>query len=284
MPRKYRLHLTWKVYCVILLKLFYSQLCNHYLQWGKKKMEIRRGNLLHGKRKRTKQLLQQKPIPAIEFQISKEFLWISLIGSKIPRPRGWKLKSQLGHKSRYWCACMPSHFIRVWLCVTLGTVAHQASQSKGFFRQDYWSGLPCLLPDDLLNPGIKPGLLSLLHWQVGSLPLAPPGAKSGDKLIRYVNSKLEWNASVSLNFFRKFSLVQFSRSFVSDFATSWTAACQASLAITNSWSPSKPMSIESVMPSNHLILCHPLLLLPSIFPSIRVFSNESALCIKWPKY
>ena len=68
------------------------------------------------------------------------------------------------------------------------------------------------------------------------------------------------------------------------FATAWTTAHQASLFITNSWSPSKPMSIESVMPSNHLILCHPLLLLPSIFPSIRVFSNESALHIRWPKY
>ena len=67
-------------------------------------------------------------------------------------------------------------------------------------------------------------------------------------------------------------------------ATPWTAACQASLSITNSWSPPKPMTIESVMPSNHLILCRPLLLPPSIFPSIRVFSNESALCIRWPKY
>ena len=68
------------------------------------------------------------------------------------------------------------------------------------------------------------------------------------------------------------------------FATPWTAACQASLSITNSWSLLKLMSIESVMSSNHLILCHPLLLLPSIFPSIRVFSNESALRIRWPKY
>ena len=64
------------------------------------------------------------------------------------------------------------------------------------------------------------------------------------------------------------------------FATTWTAAHQASLSITNSWSLPKPMSIESVMPSNHLILCRPLLLLPSIFPSIRVFSNESALRIR----
>ena len=68
------------------------------------------------------------------------------------------------------------------------------------------------------------------------------------------------------------------------FATPWAAACQASLPITNSQSLLKPMSIESVMPSNHLILCHPLLLLPSIFPSIRVFSNKSVLRIKWPKY
>ena len=63
-----------------------------------------------------------------------------------------------------------------------------------------------------------------------------------------------------------------------------TAARQASLSITNSWSLLKLMSIETVMPSNHLILCHPLLLLPSVFPSIRAFSNESALCIRWPKY
>ena len=63
----------------------------------------------------------------------------------------------------------------------------------------------------------------------------------------------------------------------------WTAACQASLSITNSRSPPKPMSIESVMPPNHLILCRPLLLSPSSFPSIRVFSNESVLCIRWPK-
>ena len=66
--------------------------------------------------------------------------------------------------------------------------------------------------------------------------------------------------------------------------TPWTAARQASLSITNCWSLPKPMSIELVMPSNHLILCRPLLFLPSIFPSIRVFSNESALCIRWPKY
>ena len=68
------------------------------------------------------------------------------------------------------------------------------------------------------------------------------------------------------------------------FATPWSAAHQASLSITNSQSLPKLMSIESVMPFNHLILCCPLLLPPSIFPSIRVFSNESVLCIRWPKY
>ena len=71
---------------------------------------------------------------------------------------------------------------------------------------------------------------------------------------------------------------------MSDSAIPWTAAHQASLSITNSQNLLKLMSIESVMPSNHLILCRPLLLLPSIFPSIRVFSNESALYIRWPKY
>ena len=81
---------------------------------------------------------------------------------------------------------------------------------------------------------------------------------------------------------KNFSSVQ-SFSCVQLFATPWTAAHQASLSITNSQSLPKLMFIESVMPSNHLILCHPLLL-PSIFPNIRVFSNESALRIRWPKY
>ena len=81
----------------------------------------------------------------------------------------------------------------------------------------------------------------------------------------------------------QFGTVQ-SLSCVRLFATPWTTACQTSLSITNSRSPPKPLSIESVITSNHLILCRPLLLLPSIFPSIRVFSNESALCIRWLKY
>ena len=81
-----------------------------------------------------------------------------------------------------------------------------------------------------------------------------------------------------------FNSVQFSCSVMSDSVTPWTAALQASLSITSSRSLLKLMSIESVMPSNHLIHCHPLLLPPSIFPSIRVFSNESTLHLRWPKY
>ena len=75
-----------------------------------------------------------------------------------------------------------------------------------------------------------------------------------------------------------------SLSHVTLFVTPWTAACQASLSITNCQGLFKLISNVSVMPLNHLILCHPLLLLPSVFPSMRVFSNESVLCIRWPKY
>ena len=98
----------------------------------------------------------------------------------------------------------------------------------------------------------------------------------------------EWNESdkdrqILYDLTYMFSSVQ-SLSRVWLFATLWTAARQASLSITNSRSPPKPMSIESVMPPGHLILCHPFLLLSSIFSSIRVFSNESVLRIRWPKY
>ena len=93
--------------------------------------------------------------------------------------------------------------------------------------------------------------------------------------------KKEWNNAICSNR-DKPSSVQ-SLSCVQLFATPWTAARQATLSITNSRSSPKPMSTELVIPSNHLILCRPLLL-PSIFPSIRVFSNELALCIRWPNY
>ena len=86
-------------------------------------------------------------------------------------------------------------------------------------------------------------------------------------------------------FSKSLSSVQFSHSVVSNsLRPPWTAACQASLSITNSQSLLKLMPIQLVMPSNHIILCHPLLLLPSVFSSIRVFSNESFLHIRWPKY
>ena len=94
------------------------------------------------------------------------------------------------------------------------------------------------------------------------------------KFQQYGNRELP-DMSVQFSSFQSLSHVQL-------FATPWTAAHQTSLSITNYWSLFKLMSIELVMPSNHLILCHPLLLPPSIFPSIRIFSNESVLCIRWP--
>ena len=108
--------------------------------------------------------------------------------------------------------------------------------------------------------------------------------KGEEKSIPRLDSLSCRLSHLSSIFLRAISSVQFSRSVMSDSATPWTTARQASLSITNSRSPPKPMSIELVMPSNHLILYRLLLLLPSIFTSIRVFSNESALCIRWPKY
>ena len=99
-----------------------------------------------------------------------------------------------------------------------------------------------------------------------------------ENLYNWITLPYIWNTVNQL-----FSSVQL-LSRVRLFVTLWTTARQASLFITNYRNLLKPMSIESMMPSNHLILCHPLLLLPSIFPSIRVFSNESALRIRWPKY
>ena len=125
-------------------------------------------------------------------------------------------------------------------------------------------GLSCpaaygILPDQGSNP-------FLLHWQVDFLPLSYQESLKKGRLLR------------------AFLLLLFSRSVVSDSATPWTAARQASLSFAISRGLLRFMSIESVMPSNYLILCRPLLLLPSIFPSTRVFSNESTLCIMWPKY
>ena len=100
---------------------------------------------------------------------------------------------------------------------------------------------------------------------------------SGLEVSRYLMNIGWMNESVQFSSVQSLSRVQL-------FATPWTTACQPSLSITNSQSLLKLVSIESVMPSNHLILCRPLLLLPSMFPSIRVLSNESVLHIRWPKY
>ena len=115
-------------------------------------------------------------------------------------------------------------------------------------------------------PLMLPKMYSWLH-QLGGPGLAPgPGSPSGLSLTMV------------------FLALLLSHSVVSDSATLWTAACQASLSFTISQSLLSLMSIESVMLSNHLILCHPLLLLPSIFPNIKLFSSESALLVRWPKY
>ena len=131
------------------------------------------------------------------------------------------------------------------------------SSVHGLLQAEYWSGLPFPTPGYLHNPGIQTESLTC------------PGLAGG-----FFTTSTTWEEIPS---------VQFSCSVVSDSATPGTAAHQASLSITSSRSLLKLMSIESVMPSNHLTLCRPLLL-PSIFPSIRVFSKESVLCIRWPKY
>ena len=167
-----------------------------------------------------------------------------------------------------WGVCVLTCFCHVWLFATPWTVAHQAPLSMGFSRQECWSGLPCPPPGDLPHQGIEPPSPAL---QVDSLWLSHQG------------SSHLWS-------------VQFSRSVVSD--SLWPHGLQhtrppcpspAPGACSNSivWFCSNSMdsmSIESVMPSNHLILCHPLLLMVSVLPSIRVFSNESVLHITWLKY
>ena len=126
------------------------------------------------------------------------------------------------------------------------------SSVHGILQAEILQWIAILFSRESSWPRIKPGFSAL---QADSLPSEPPLSQSVPSLSR-----------------------------VRLFATPWTAARQASLSITNSQSLPKLMSIELVMPSNHVILCRPLLLLPSIFPSIRVFSNQSARCIRWPKY
>ena len=145
------------------------------------------------------------------------------------------------------------------------TVAHQAPLFMEFFGQEYWSGLPCSPPKDLPNPGTEPRAPVLPALQAHSLPLSHLGNPVW--VVIFASQQFLFNRSVGSD----------------SLWPPWTAACQASLSFTISQSFLKLMSIESVMPSTHLILCH-LLLLPSEFPSIRIFFNESALCIRWSKY
>ena len=122
------------------------------------------------------------------------------------------------------------------------------------------------------------GRLSLIQ---GIFPTQ--GSNPGLPHCRWILYQLSHKGSPRILDWIQFSSVE-SLGRVQLFGTPWTTACQASLSITNSQSPLKLMSIESVMPSNHLVFCHPLPLLPSIFPSIRVISDESSLHIRWPKY
>ena len=133
------------------------------------------------------------------------------------------------------------------------TMARQEPLSMEFSRKEYWSGLPFPSPGDLPNPGIEP------------VSLASPALAGRLFTTVHLESTEQRLHSVQL------------LSHVQLFVTPWAAADQASLSITNSRSLLKLMSVESVVASNHLILCHPLLLLPSILPSIRVFPNESVI-------
>ena len=175
----------------------------------------------------------------------------------------------------------PLNYVHAWvlscvlLFVTSWTLACQAPLFMGLSWQAYWNGLLFPAPGDLPSQGLNPSLLHLLHWHMDSLPLSHLGSPLYYVKTQQKDSHL-WGSG-------HFSSVQ-SLSHVRLFATPWTTAHEASLSITNSRSLPKLMSVESVMPSNRLILCRPLLLPPSIFPSIRVFSNESAVCIRWPKY
>ena len=158
----------------------------------------------------------------------------------------YTIDKQTGNKDNS-CVCVFSQLSSVRLLETPWIVASQAPLSMGFSRQEYWRQLPFPASPELAG---------------GFCTTEPSG-----KPKRY-----------------QFSSVQFSCSVVSDSMTSWITARQASLSITNSQSLLKLMPIESVMPSSHLTLCRPLRLLPPIPPSIRVFSNESTLHMRWPTY
>ena len=170
--------------------------------------------------------------------------------------------------------------------MTPWTVAHQAPLSMGFSRQEYWRGLPFSPPGDLPSQGSSSGFL---HWRADSFLLSHQGMRGCPLLIpNPAREAAILTFSTSIYHSDKQGQAQISSaeplSRVQLIATPWTAALRYSLSVTNSWSVPKLMSIKSVMPSTHRILCHILLFAPPILPSIKVFSNESVLHIKWPKY
>ena len=175
----------------------------------------------------------------------------------------------------------------VRLFVTPWTVAYQAPPSMGFSRQEYWSGLPFPSSGDFPDPGIEPGSP---EFQADALTSPDTGTAASIRLDQDLLQQTQPGALQILSALHatcssaiRLLLLLFSLKLCL-FVTPRTVARQASLSFTIPRSLLKLMSTESVMPSNRLTLCRSLLLLPSIFPSITVFSNELALCIRWPKY
>ena len=182
------------------------------------------------------------------------------------------LKSLLQHHSSKASVLQYSDFFMVQLSHPYTTTGKTIALTRWAFVSKVMSLL--------LNMLSAAKLLQLCPTLCNPINGSPPGS-TVPGILQAITP--EWVA-ISFSSARKWKGKVKSLSHVRFFATSWTATCQASLSITKSRSLLKLMSIESVMPSNHLILCHPLLLLPSIFPSIRVFSKESVLHIRWPKY
>ena len=164
---------------------------------------------------------------------------------------------------------------RVWFFAAPCTAAHQASLSI----TNSWSlfkliSIKSVMPSNHLS----------LWRPLLRLPSIFPSIRVfSNGSVLYIRWPKYWSFSCSISPSKEQCEKEVgTHSSLLDWKIPWTSACQASLSITSSWSWLKLISIDLVMPSNHLILCHPFLLLPSIFPCIRVFSNESDLCIRWP--
>ena len=190
-------------------------------------------------------------------------LQYSCLGNPMERGTWWaivmglqKSQTQLSNRTtttHVMCAQLPLTHWDPLDCSPPGSSVH------GIFQEEYWNGLPFPTPEDLPDPGIKPKSLMSPALASRFFTIAPPGKPNNNN---------------------QFSSVQ-PLSHVRLFATPWPATCQVSLSITNSQTLLKLMSVESVMPSNHLILCRPLLLPPSIFPSISLFQWVSSSHRRW---